>query len=268
MSDIWKKKLYISPVECIIDRHIREFDISKANINVLADIGEIDETTYQNLVAAPKIDREIFIGKLQGSVQGLSEKLAVGIANARKIFIESNGITDEEILSIRNDSITVIGDRPIRNLNITGRVGFRESARYTSFYRVSNISFLYYYNPIDGVDYLDTKGLGEGSIKLHKDYMLEFLSILFYSAQIEGIKNAISLLQMVYRNYVNLDLSIGHYRELNPQSKYRMRDMSNYSVFYMDNALEWHKRYIDISFNERIFREFNRLFSTVYFGVK
>ena len=43
----------------------------------------------------------------------------VYIANAKKIFMESNGIQDSDILYIRNDAIAIIGNKFIGQLDIT-----------------------------------------------------------------------------------------------------------------------------------------------------
>lgn len=267
MTDIWTKGNYKSKYQYIVDHPIREYDISKANINVLRDANAISEETYQYLYAAPKLDREVFIGKMQGRDSNITSILKDGIANARRIFIEANQITDDEILAIRNDAITVIGDKPIRQLQITDRVAFRLAGLYSSYYSVERIDYFYNCDRIKGLESLEVKGLGDGGQHLHEQYMLSFLMRLFYTAQIEGAKNAINILQSFYYNYINKNLDIQYYRELNSQSMFRyISNFSMVSTLYTEFASEYDKNIIDISYNENILRQFMRILASLYFA--
>ena len=269
MSNLWEKTSYKSPIQFLVDTNVREYDISKANINVLRDANVVSEEQYQYYYQCPKDERSVAIGKMQGFDSRVTDILKEGIANARRVFIESNKINDSEILAIRNDAITIIGNRPIVNLDVTSRVHFRMVGSYTSFYHVNTIDLFYLYDRISNTELLDVKGLGDFGAMLHKDYMLDFLSLLFYTAQINGIKDAIYLLQTVYQNYINKSLSIEYYRELNPLSKYKLSpEFSMYSSLYMDYATERDKKILDIGFNENILRYFNRIYASIYFGLK
>ena len=96
--------------------------------------------------------------------------------------------------------------------------------------------------------------------------MLEFLTELFYSAQIEGVKAALSLLEIVYSNYIRKELDIGYYRELNPRCGYKLdSSFSMCSAVYMNEATNRDKAYIDIGYNESMLRQINRMMSSIYF---
>ena len=268
MNNLWSKPNYRSNIQFLIDIPIREYDISKANINVLRDANILSEEQYQYFLQCPKLEREIAIGKMQGSNPEVTLALKNGIENARKIFIESNSINPSDILSIRNDAITVIGDR-IMKTDITDRVKFRISGDYRSFYRINRMHLFYNFDLISKTEVLDIKGLGDIGVALHKQYMLEFLAELFYTAQIEGIEMAIKLLSTVYTQYINKELSINYYRELNEGSRFKLdSSMSEFSSWHLDYASEYHKKFIDISYNEQIFRELNRIYASIYFKMK
>ena len=136
---LWQKSHYASKIEYIVDSIIREFDISKANISILRDANVLSEERYQYYLTCPRMERQIAIGKLQGSNPKISEILKSGITNAKKIFMETNSIDDSEVLYIRNDAIAIIGQRIIRNLNISEHVSFRQTAMYTSFYKFKSL---------------------------------------------------------------------------------------------------------------------------------
>lgn len=266
MSRLWEKSNYQSNIHYLIDIPIQEYDISKANINVLRDKCILSEEQYQYFLRCPKLEREIAIGKMQGADPSISLALKDGITSARQIFIETNNIKDQDILSIRNDAIMVIGDKLIKT-DITDRVKFRLTGNYRSFYKINRLYMYYNFDLISKTEILDIKGLGEKGIALHKYHMLEFLSELFYTAQIDGVKEAIKLLSNVYSQYLEYRLDVGYYRELNEISRYKLKnEISLFNTLYIDNATNYDKmRYIDISYNEQIFRYLNRIYASIYF---
>lgn len=265
---LWQKTNYKSDIQFLIDTNIYEYDISKANINILRDANILTKDQYQYYYQAPRMVRQIAIGKLLGQNPEVKSILKNGITNARKVFQETNNINDSEILAIRNDAITIVG-RPAYNLQITDRVAFKEAGHFTSYYKINYQEYFYMYDVVTQNENLEVKGLGDSSISLHSSFMLEFLTELFYSAQIEGPKMAISLLQMFYNNYINRLLDVGYYRELNSQSKYRFlvsdKNVSLRSI-YADWLSNYDKRYIDIGFNESILRYLNSIYASIYFA--
>lgn len=267
---LWQKALYKSDIQFLIDTKIYEYDITRANISVLRDANILTEEEYKYYLQTPKIIREVAIGKLQGRNPEVTDILKEGICAARKTFQEINNIKDSEILSIRNDSMTIIG-RPAEQLNITDRVAFRLAGFYTSFYKINHQDYFYMYDVVTQTEDLAIKGLGDKGIELHKHYMLEFILELFYSAQIEGVKSAITLLQMFYNNYIHRLLDVNYYRELNPQSMFKLLYSENHKTLsvrdiYADSFINADKRYIDIGFNEAILRYLNSIYASVYFG--
>lgn len=265
-SSLWAKANYQSGTHFLIDGLIREFDITKANISVLRDANVLSESQYQYFLQCPKMEREIAIGKMEGNNPEISKIKKEGIAQARKAFIELNDIQDSEILAIRNDSIAVVGNRPINILQVSDRVFFREDGRFTSYYHLGIIDYFYYANIIDGVEHLAIKGMNDDAIRLHWNFMLDLLNELFYRAQFEGVKSSIPILNSVYKQYISRELPVGYYRELTAQSMYRLYNMSMISEIYIDMVTEHEKPLLNISTNEEVLRELNRIFASIYFG--
>ena len=264
---IWDRDLYRSNTHFVIDNHIREYDISKANISILRDAGVLTEEQYQYFLHCDKLEREITIGKMQGRNPELSKILKEGFRLARKNFIESNGIQDAEVLSIRKDSVTIVGDRLIRNLQVGPHTFFRQTGDFSSYYRFAHIDIFYLADVINKIENIEIKGIGDGNIPLHKDYMIDLLSELFYSAQIRGIQDALSLLGHVYQTYITNNLDLGYYREFNSLSKYRLiPEFTTYGTLYLDSISDDQRQYIDISYNESVLRTLMRMYSSVYFG--
>ena len=228
--DLWRHVNYKSEIQYAVDTRIFEYDITKANISVLRDANAITEEQYQQLLGMPKLQREIIIGKMEGSNQELIKIKRLGIENARRIFFEMNGIQREEVLSIRNDSVTLIG-RDARYLDISDRVKFRLDGEYTSFYHLGFIDLFYFLDLINRKEVLNAKGLGENGNALHRHYMLDFLSEVFYTVQVEGVQPALNLIKTFRDNYISYNLDIGYYREFNPNSGFKL--VSSYSYMGM-----------------------------------
>ena len=170
------------------------------------------------------------------------------------------------MLEIDNDAVYIIGSRPIVVQQVSPLVYFRLAERYTSFYSVKKIRYYYYSSRFDNSENLTPKGLGEVAIGLHKNFMLDFLSELFYTNQYEGLDAGLRLLASFYQTYCSRTLPIEYYRNLNPQSMYTFIGFDQYATFYTSIYQDPRfKHLIDISYNERLLREFNQVLSYRYF---
>ena len=265
---LWNNIKYKSFIDCLVDTPITVYDIKAANISVLFDKGLISPEVYNNLRTSAKIEREIYIGNLQGRNPYISEKLKEGIIEAKEKFFTMNGLDDSEILEIDNDAVYVIGSRPIRVQSVCEHVYFKKAEQYTSFYRVRNIEYFYYANIANRVEYLNPKGLGNKAIALHEPFMLDFLKELFYRAQFEGPQSALQVLASFHQSYCSRRLPLGYYRNLNPDSKYAVGNFDRYATYAVNNEDPRLRRIMDISYNEKILREFNMLLSERYLKFK
>ena len=258
MENLWSKVNYASYMQCLIDTQIRVYDITKANISVLRETEVISQDEYVHLFNADKLEREIYIGKLQGSRPEVSKVLADGIINAKRVFISSNNIDDNDILEINNDAVYLIGNKPVPVQQVSPFVYFKLAEQYTSFYKVKDIRYYYYANMMTRTEYLNPKGLGKARA-LHEAYMLDFLKVLFYTAQFQGTQEALKLLSAFYEQYTNKTLDIAYYRNLNPASRYNIKMFDKYASYQTDIITSQNLRLIDPSYNEKILREFNKL---------
>lgn len=262
MPLLWDKFHYRANINCLTDTSIRSYDIRKANISILREANHISEEEYQWLYNADRMTRQVYIGKLLGRKPELSAALADGIKAAKKKFFEMNNLEDSEILEIDNDAIYVIGRRPIRFQQVSPYVFFKLEEEYTAYYRLKKISYFYSYNHITRTENLRAKGLGESGTALHEPFMLDFLKELFKTAQMSGYGKAIQLLAIFYKNYITRSLPIEYYRELNSQSMYTITiDGNSYST---DITMRNYINIVDISYNENILRELNKLLSILY----
>lgn len=275
MSDIYANKSFHAPISYAINEPIIAYDISKANISVLRDQNILSEEEYIYLYNAPKLERSVAIGKMQLKDKSVTKALDSGIANAKRVFLKNNRISDSNILAIRNDSITVIGLPMAKNLAVTDRVKFHVEGVYTSYYQLRAtskapmIEILYNYDPVSGSEVFDVKGIGDDQLELHRNHMVRLLANIFYTAQSSSMISIVRLLSNIYRQYICLAFDLGVYREFNARSAFRLKkEFSTYSTIYTDYAEFATKDIIDISYNESILRQINRIFASMYFGGK
>ena len=128
---LWNNVRYKSFIDCLIDTPITVYDIRAANISVLFDKGLLSPEVYSNLRTTAKIEREIYIGKLQGANPYISETLKEGIIEAKQKFFTANGLTDNDILEIDNDAVYIIGSKQIPVQTVSPHVYFKKAEQYT-----------------------------------------------------------------------------------------------------------------------------------------
>ncbi len=262
-NPFYDKTYFTAPIDYIISSYIREYDISKANANVLFLKGAISKEQYNHLMSLDGNSRYISVGLLQKNKPEISACLKEGIKEMRYLFLTSNNLTMNDILSIKNDAIFIINKIPM--ITKFDNIEFVNKNIYTSFYKlgVGKIEIYYLYDMVNNIEHIDVKGIKDEKIILHKNYFLEFLLVLFNSAQIESLRDTINLLITFYESYLKLELDIGYYREFNAESLFSIKRIGVSSIYKADFLGEDSKSYIDISCNLNILRELIRIFTMI-----
>lgn len=263
MSDLYNSINYQAPIKYIFSRYIREYDISKANINILYRKGVIDSNTFSRLLGSSRDERQIEIGLMEKHDNNIYKVLSEGIIEAKKWLFESNNLEDRDILAIRNDAVFVI-DKQLAHTSFDN-INFMNKNTYTSFICVGKnpISVFYRSDKISGQEFIDTKGLGKKS-SLHDSYMTDFIIYIINQMEQGDPSTAISILTDVYKQYVSLNMDIGYYREYNSDSSYKILN-SEYRIL---DAYDKDKYSIDISYNMNILRELYSYIAAIYLSNK
>lgn len=261
MSELWKEKNYLADVGYIVGRHIYEYDISKANINVLYYYGYIDQDYYEKLKELPRMKRQIEIGYLLKYTPGLVDKLDEGIREFRRRLFEANDLEDYDILSIKNDAIFVIG----KKLNITkfDNVEFVWKNHYTTYVRLDkHIEVYFESNTIDETISLDVKGISDRKLESHHQYMATMIADVLYYMETNSIADGLSYISDIYNKYISRQLPIGYYRNFNAESDYIIvSNNSRYSMDYCTEDMYWS---IDIGYNLTIIRTLYGYLTNLY----
>lgn len=259
IDNLLSNQNYNSEYNFIINSFIREYDISKANINALYERNIISKAEYDQLYNSDKFIREKTIGLKIRKDQNIYKEIQAGIINAKRNLIISNNIDLENIVCIKNDAVFVL-DNKLSNTKF-GLMEFKLKNTYTLFLKTNKYEFYYYYNPYNNEEKIDIKGINDSVLYLHKDFFLDFLLCLFNTIQIEGIIPAINLIQNFNNLYINKKLDINYYREFNSNSNFNLNlnNMSWYSLT-INNI-----NFVDIKFNYEIIRDIYGILMDYYF---
>jgi hypothetical protein len=258
-TGLWYKDNYCSGLQYSIGKYITEYDIEKANISVLYAMGVLDKPTYDMLYKADKQYREVYIGKMQRKDPFISQKKAEGIRWYRKKFIEDNNIPDNRILAIKNDAIYVIGE-PCNKRQFDDLINFRIANVYTVFAKVGKLELYYGFDPINGTERIDVKGINDAKLELHREYMI--ICSLFYNLQTCNDEKAINEQSEILEKYLTRCLPAGFYREFNADSMFRIN--TRFSTFQLHMIGDEDVGMVDISCNLRILSDLNAILTDRY----
>lgn len=247
---LYKEKNYTVSLNYLFNQYIREYDISKANINILFAKGIISKDIYDKLYIADRIYRQVYIGKMIRSNNKIQDVLNSGIIEYKQKFFESNNITDNNIISIKNDAVFVLNLIPtVLNFD---NVTFVHKNTYTSFMRLNELEL--YYGCDMNSEVIDIKGIKDTDLEI---YHMDFLNIIinyFRYIQKDGPEIALNFITSVINDYINLALPITYYRRFKSSNDYVLNGLTeSYGLYYLEDNMK-NKKVIDISYNFNILR--------------
>ena len=270
MSNIWEKTYWTAPINYITSTYIREYDISKANINILLTIGAIDQNTYDYLYRLPKMAREIMVGYMMADrkEEKLAQRVLQGIREYRGLFFEANAIQDHNVLSIKNDAIYLIEQIP--SITQFGLIEFKHKQTYTSFYKLDkkyNKELYYRLDIPNNIEILDINGLNDEAYKLHEPYMIDFLKALFGTIETVGLDEAIKLIQSFSDQYLNKSLPMGYYRRFDSRCGYDtiIKDTIG-NIYNMKYLSDKDMSIVETGYNYAILMNLYKYLAMMHFG--
>lgn len=254
---------YITDKRIIIDGNIIEYDISKANINVLKAYGLLSEQDYVSLMNSDKMTREIYIGNRIAYESNKNKKsesnecIKEGIRIAKDKLLTLNNIDPENIIRIANDAVYIDSIVPLKHtsfdiLNNGNFITFNMKNVFSSFIKLKNKILIFCRFDNDENIVVDVKGIDDELLPLHQKFLGFICEILFYLKRTDK-NTTLKIFNEFYFNYINLKLEIDYYREFNSDSGIRIRALNkNYATLYLS---EEYKNRIDINYNLYILRE-------------
>lgn len=217
-KSIWKNP----NIEYLFNDEIIEYDIRDAGFSLIKQHRLLPEKMIQDLEKLGKGDeRHIAIGKIQRENKQLAIDLNNRFTEIRSIFINSNKLTDNDIISVKKDAIYTIGT--CNRLNF-GMIHFIPKNQYSSYIRFPEIQNLeIYYSST----HIDVKGMGDSAVNRHRLYMMEFFNTIIPLIESHNNKAKRFLIKFI-NDYKAHNLDDEYYvefnnlsRELNPIFNYQ-----------------------------------------------
>lgn len=261
MSNLYALKNYLFGFPYLVATPIYEYDISKANINILYHDGVITKEQLNHFALMSRNDREKSIGLMIRENSDIQTILSDGIIEMKKRFFESNNILDTEVLAIKNDAVFVIG----RKMTYTKfeNVEFALKNFYSIYMKIFNLEIYYRSDQVTGLDMIDVKGINDKKLELHRDGMMVIISEVFEQLDCGNVEDALAIFNQYYMAYVNRQLPIQFYRTFDANSAYIISAMGTMYTVSCANVSD-----VDISYNLNFLRQIYGYISHLYFNTR
>ena len=231
MTNLYEKHNYTNKeIKFLVNTNIREYDMKAGGFSILKKKGCLSQSEIRYLESCPKLERNIYLGNKLKENKELVKIQMDGFKEARKLFFEANDLKEDSILSIKKDAIFIIKDIP-KVTEIDDCINFRLANKYNSYYYL-NENELYYTTKTNNID---LKGISDLKLELHKDYFLKDLSIIFSLAEKNNNAYLLKYLKKYRSKYLNGELDINCYRELNRESMFRLKQKLADNDVLIDN---------------------------------
>lgn len=158
---MWRKALFTK-------RNIYEYDIYKANISCLLEMGEINQEQYNMLKDIPKDERAKFVAAFEKLEADTSKGYHIFVEKSLEKFKKLNDIKEENIIEIAFDAIWI--DKEVNNLEVTENIKFTCKRKASSILEIGKVKF--YFNSTDNSFF--QRGLGKKEstwFEIIKEYM-------------------------------------------------------------------------------------------------
>lgn len=233
--------LYLTDRGVEFNASIIEYDIRKANINLMRYYNLYDKSKLNFLEDLPKDKRERAVGLMLRKDPDLSKALEKAFNDIVYEFMTVNNIDkDDDVISIKKDAVFVCNK--ICQHTVFGPVEFIPKNKYHAFINIDRYEFYV------GEDHVDVKGLGD-SAQYHKNGICLLISDLVNMLETTFEPRRINeyLAQMV-KLYKTKSLTIDMYREFNTNSKFKC-NIDGRDMYLNDVGYEYLDEHVDISFN-------------------
>ena len=200
--------------------HIQEYDMEAASVSVCEHDGLLPQEMINELKLMPKEKRTVKMGKLQRDDKMFSENLLAGIRNMRKKFIETNNLTQDEILSLHSDACILNTNRRI--ISNIENVNFRKKNDWNAYIRYKGIE-MFYKNDIKN-NYIDYKNIPEELVQMHTMGFDVYLKKVF--GYIENYdENVLKYISRFQKQYLQNKLPEYYYNPFGRHGQYKLSNL-------------------------------------------
>ena len=189
-----------------IKRNIYEYDIYKANISCLLEMGEINQEQYNMLKDIPKVERSKFVNAFEKLEKETATDYRKFVIIALEKFKKLNNIEEKNIIEIAFDAIWI--DKEVNNLEVTENIRFTCKRKASSILEIGKVKF--YFNSMDNTFF--QRGLGKKEspwFEIIKEYMR--------LSELEDNQSLTQFINDFKEKYINKDLDEEFYQRLIPK---------------------------------------------------
>ena len=187
-------------------RNIYEYDIYKANISCLLEMGEINQEQYNMLKDIPKDERAKFVAAFEKLEADTSKGYHIFVEKSLEKFKKFNNIEKENIIEIAFDAIWI--DKEVNNLEVTENIRFTCKRKASSILEIGKVKF--YFNSTDNTFF--QRGLGKKESPWF-DIIKEYMKL----SEMEDTVNLKKFINDFREKYVNKKLDDNFYQRLIPK---------------------------------------------------
>ena len=264
IPSLWRNLNYKTSIKYLVNTYIREYVLSKANINALLYTNRISKEEYDKFLSMDKKDREVSIGLMIKNDRSIYSDIQKGIIEAKRKLFLSNSIEDFEVVSIKNDAVFTHG----RKLQFTEFPPFNFVIKneYTIYLQLQELE-VYYRDTIDPytgeiLTNLDVKGIGDNNLLLHQNGILDLICEVCYRLQREKIEDTMSWISNIYEKFIKKELPKDYYRCFDTFSMYKVHTFTRVATLSdVDDSMV---PYLDINRNLLILRNLISIVSDIY----
>ena len=237
---------YKSEISYIRNKVIEEYDMRRGGYSITLSEGLIeDEGVLNDLAMANKHDKQIILGLYAKNDKEYVKALNNGFRKYVTAFAKYNSLSQDNILSIKKDSLTFFNGKIIRTK--FKQVLFTKRGEYTSMLRIGNLEF--YINSKTKERLL--KGI---TIDDYKETLIEEIFKVLELAELPDPKKLHFRLSEIRDAYIHKRLTDSYYRELSVHNAYLLRNSISGFTMYSKTPLQEGDAFFDetdITYNYR-----------------
>lgn len=235
-KELWERDLFLNDnIIYLFNNTIYEYDMKEAGFSLIQLYKLLDDDTIRDLNKLDKKARSRKIGKLQISNKDLKDGMKQAFIDARELFINSNMLDVNDIISIKKDALFI--KKRCKNTKFLDYIDFRIKNTYSSYIRLDKLEM--YYNP----ERLDIKGINDNVLQLHYDGILQFIYRVFRTAETSSVVDVIRYIVSFIDKYKRKELPLDYYREFNARSMYTTMIDDTYYETYIDDIEDLNIKY-------------------------
>ena len=223
MNTILSRERYTDSSISFLISDIVEYDMKEAGFSIIKEKKLLPQSTIDEISKInDKYKRKVAIGKLERGNTELKKGKANGFKEYRELFGETNGLKDEDILSIKKDAIFV--KKFCYYTKFGEHVEFVEKNVYRAFMQFGQFEF--YMND----EKIDVKGLVDENVAKHQNGMMLVIRRVMELLSIYDDVKALKYIVKIINQYKTYQLPVEYYREFNSTSGFRIIQLDNEQI--------------------------------------